>query len=149
MSASVIDKFRDEVEKRLGYKLGAPRPFEFKSLGDPLGWRQGPDKKWHLGLWVENGRIKDVPGMKLRTALRDIAKLGGLDFSLTGNQGLVIANVSAKAKPKVDAILQECGIKIEASSGLRRNSMACVALTDVCPCPCRKRALPAGTDHVA
>ncbi|MFA5950584.1 MAG: NADPH-dependent assimilatory sulfite reductase hemoprotein subunit [Hyphomicrobium sp.] len=123
-----IDKFRDEVESRLGYKLGPHRPFKFTSLGDPLGWRQGPDKKWHLGLWIENGRVKDVPGHHLRTALREIAKAGGVEFILTGNQGLVIANASAKQKAKVDSVLAEQGVAIETTSGLRRNSMACVAL---------------------
>ncbi len=39
-----LDKFRDEVESRLGYKLGEARPFKFTSMGDPIGWQQGPDK---------------------------------------------------------------------------------------------------------
>ena len=60
-----IDAFRAEVEKRCGYKLGAPRPFTFTSTGDPIGWRQtldgkAADKKWHLTLYVENGRVKDT-----------------------------------------------------------------------------------------
>ena len=60
-----LDNFRAEVEKRLGYKLGEPRPFEFTSTGDVIGWEQGADKKWHLTLFIENGRIKDVPGWTL------------------------------------------------------------------------------------
>lgn len=123
-----IDKFRAEVEARCGYKLGAPKPFKFTTLGDPIGWRQSPDKKWHLGLWIENGRVKDMPGHKLRTALREIAEAGGIEFALTGNQGLIICNVAAKAKPKVEKILEQHGIAIETTSGMRRNSMACVAL---------------------
>ena len=70
-----LDAYRDEVEKRLGYKLGEPRPYEFTSTGDVIGWAQGADKKWHLTLFVENGRIKDIPGWSLRTALREIAEL--------------------------------------------------------------------------
>ncbi len=60
-----LDAFRAEVEKRLGYTLGEPRPFEFTSTGDVIGWAQGADKKWHLTLFVENGRIKDMPGWTL------------------------------------------------------------------------------------
>jgi sulfite reductase (NADPH) hemoprotein beta-component len=123
-----IDKFRAEVESRLGFKLGAPRAFSFNSTGDVIGWRQGSDKKWHLTLFVENGRIKDVPGLTMRTALRKIAELGGVDFVLTSNQNVVIANASAKAKTKIEAILGKHGVKIATSSGLRRSSMACVAL---------------------
>ncbi len=123
-----LDKFRTEVEKRLGYKLGKPRAFAFKQTGDVIGWRQGADKKWHLTLFIENGRIKDTDAMKLKAAMRDIAEAGGIDFVLTSNQNLIIANVSAKAKSKIGQILKKHGVRIETSSGLRRNSMACVAL---------------------
>ena len=121
--------FRAEVEKRLGYKLGEPRPFEFTSTGDVIGWEQGADKKWHLTLFVENGRVKDLPGWSLRTALREIAEVHPGGFVVTANQNVIIANVPAKAKAKIEAILKEHGIAIGTDlSGLRRNSMACVAL---------------------
>jgi sulfite reductase (NADPH) hemoprotein beta-component len=128
-----IDAFRAEVEKRLGYKLGDPRPFTFTTTGDPIGWRQtldgkAADKKWHLTLYIENGRVKDTATMKLRTALRQIAEAGGVDFVVTSNQNLVIANVTAKLKPKIEALLEKYGVSIATSSGLRRNAMACVAL---------------------
>ena len=123
-----LDAFRTEVERRLGWKLGKPRPYRFDSTGDTIGWGQGADKKWHLTLFIENGRIKDSPGRDLRTALREIAEFHTGTFVLTGNQNLIIANVTAKAKPKIDAILKDHGITPFASSALRRNSMACVAL---------------------
>ncbi|MGQ0673304.1 MAG: NADPH-dependent assimilatory sulfite reductase hemoprotein subunit [Hyphomicrobium sp.] len=127
-----IEKFRAEVEQRLGYKLGKARPFKFESTGDPIGWRQSTEgkgeKKWHLTLFVENGRVKDSAGTKLKSALRKIAEMGGLDFVVTSNQNLILANVSAKAKPKIEALLAEAGVAVGVSSGLRRYSMACVAL---------------------
>jgi len=123
-----LDAFRVEVERRLGYELGKPRPYRFDSTGDTIGWQQGADKKWHLTLFIENGRVKDIPGHTLRAALREIAEFHTGAFVLTGNQNLIIANVTAKAKPKIDAVLKEHGVTPFASSGLRRNSMACVAL---------------------
>ncbi len=123
-----LDAFRAEVEKRLGYELGEPRPFEFTSTGDTIGWQQGSDKKWHLTLFIENGRIKDSPGHTLRTALREIAEINKGGFIVTANQNVIVSNVSAKAKPKIEATLNDHGITPFASSGLRRNSMACVAL---------------------
>ncbi len=123
-----LDAFRTEVERRLGYKLGKARDFHFDSTGDAIGWLQGADKKWHLTLFIENGRVKDQPGHNLRTALREVAEQHTCAFVLTSNQNLIIANVTAKAKPKINAILKEHGIIPMASSGLRRNSMACVAL---------------------
>ena len=123
-----LDAFRAEVERRLGYKLGKPRPFKFESTGDTIGWQQGADKKWHLTMFIENGRVKDTPGYALRSALREIAEAHTGTFVLTGNQNLIIANVTAKSKPKIDAILKRHRVSPFASSALRRNSMACVAL---------------------
>ena len=123
-----FDNFRAEVEKRLGYALGEPHPFEFTSTGDVIGWQQGSDKKWHLTLFIENGRIKDRPGQTLRTAIREIAEVHKGGFIVTANQNLIVSNVAAKSKAKIEAILAEHGIALATSSGLRRNSMACVAL---------------------
>jgi sulfite reductase (NADPH) hemoprotein beta-component len=124
-----LDAFRAEVEKRLGYKLGEPRPFEFTSTGDVIGWAQGSDKKWHLTLFIENGRIMDKPGWRLRTALREIAEIHAGGFLVTANQNVIVSNITAKTKPKIEALLKEHGIDIGVDlSGLRRSSMACVAL---------------------
>ncbi|HET6387913.1 NADPH-dependent assimilatory sulfite reductase hemoprotein subunit [Hyphomicrobium sp.] len=129
-----LDNFRDEVEKRLGFKLGAPRPFTFTGTGDKIGWRQTLDAKkasekmWHLTLFVENGRIKDKPGYALRSALREIAELGICSFVCTANQNVILANVNAKAKAKIEAIFAAHGVSLDVSSGLRRNAMSCVAL---------------------
>ena len=123
-----IDAFRAEVEKRTGYQLGAPRPYKFERTGDLLGWRQSPDKKWHLTAFVENGRLKDRPGCTARSAVREIAEAGICEFVVTANQNLMFVNVTAKNKPKIDAILKAHGMTVEASSGLRRNAMSCVAL---------------------
>ena len=123
-----LDTFRAEVEKRLGYKLGTPRPFKFESTGDRIGWRKGPDGNQHLTLFVENGRIADRPGHALRSALREIAGVHDGVFVCTSNQSVIIANVKSRARKKIEQILARRGVAIEVSSGLRRNSMACVAL---------------------
>ena len=123
-----LDQFRAEVERRLGYTLEAPRPFAFASTGDALGWHKSAGGKWHLGLFVENGRITDRPGHTLRTALRAIAEVHKGELICTANQNVVIANATAAGKRKIEDILAAHGIAAGTSSGLRRNSMACVAL---------------------
>jgi sulfite reductase (NADPH) hemoprotein beta-component len=124
-----IVAFRTEVEQRIGHKLGAARPFTFSSTGDPIGWQQGADKLWHLTLFIENGRIKDVPGHTMRKAFREIAETHkDCPWILTSNQNVIIASVSTTAKSDIEAILSKHGVSITASSGLRRNSMACVSL---------------------
>jgi len=142
LEAKGVDAFKAEVERRLGFTLGEARPYAFTTTGDVIGWRQSEPfpassgkaggkadaRKWHLTLFVENGRIKDRPGHALRTALREVAELGDVGFVLTGNQNLIITNVVAKARARVEAILARHGVEIPTSSGLRRNSIACVAL---------------------
>jgi sulfite reductase (NADPH) hemoprotein beta-component len=123
-----LDAYRAEVERRCGFKLGRPKPFKFTGQGDVLGWRQGDDKAWHLTLFVENGRIKDRPGFALRTALREIADAKLCAFVASANQNVMMINVSAKAKAKIEAILAKHGVSTDVSSRLRANAMACVAL---------------------
>ena len=120
--------FRAELEKRLGHQLGKPKSFAFETTADVIGWRQGADKKWHLTLFIENGRVKDRTGHALRSSVREIAETHACEFVLTSNQNLILANITAEARPRIEAILKAHGVRITASSGLRRNSMACVAL---------------------
>jgi sulfite reductase (NADPH) hemoprotein beta-component len=123
-----LDAFRAEVEARLGYQLAPLRPFRFERTGDRLGWHKGPNGRWHLGLFVENGRIADRPGHALRMALREVAEAHKGEMICTANQNVIIAGATAASKRRIDAILAAHGIRLSTTSGLRRNSMACVAL---------------------
>src|SRR6478752_6796939 len=64
-----VDWFRIEVEQRAGIKLAPARPFEFTKQGDLLGWHQQTNGNYFLGLFVENGRIRDEQGYELKTGL--------------------------------------------------------------------------------
>src|SRR6266404_4776461 len=123
-----LDAFRAEVERRAGVKFAPARPYAFTSMGDRYGWSDGDDGRAHLTLFVENGRVQDVgPGAQQLSALRRIAKLGVGDIRLTPNQNIIIANVPAELRDEVTRIAAENGL-LTPNSGLRRNSMACVAL---------------------
>ena len=65
----------------------------------------------------------------MKTALRQIAHLGICDFRLTGNQNLVLGNIARENKKKAEDILKKIKILPQRDlSGLRRNSISCVAL---------------------
>lgn len=124
-----LDWFREELAARLGKPLETARAFHFDSSGDRYGWIEGEDGLWHYTLFIENGRVADAPGRTLMTGLREIATLHQGVFSLTTNQNLIIAGVPAALRPQIDALLRQHGIENLAShTGLRRGSMACVAL---------------------
>ena len=122
-----LDAFRAEVERRAGVKLAPARPYTFTSTGDQYGWSQGDDGRGHLTLFVQNGRVQDVPGAAQQTALREIAHIHQGDFRITPNQNLIIANVPTEQQAEIERIAREAGL-LAPWSGLRRNSMACVAL---------------------
>jgi sulfite reductase (NADPH) hemoprotein beta-component len=120
--------FRGEVEKRLGYALADPVPVRFERTGDRYGWRQDDKGNWHFTLFVENGRIADLPGRPMRTGLRKIAQAHKGEFRMTPNQHVIIANVPARQRKQVEALLEEHGLTNKDRTGLRLNAMACVAL---------------------
>ncbi len=121
--------FKAEVEKRSGVTFGPARPFEFTTIEDPHGWHACADGTWFFGLHILSGRIKDVPGSPLKTALREIAEVHTGDFRLTPSQNLSISGVTADQKPVIEALLAKHGISSELpKSGLRLNALSCVAL---------------------
>ena len=123
-----LDAFRTEVERRAGITLQAPRPFAFTSTGDRYGWTEGDKGRSHLTLFIENGRIRDIPGgPQWLTGLRRIAEIHSGDFRLTANQNLIIANVTKKKRKAIETLAAEYGM-LAPTSGLRRSAMACVAL---------------------
>lgn len=123
-----IDWFKSELASYLGYPLAESRPYTLTRNGDRLGWKQGANSKWHLNLFVEGGRVADRNGFNLKTALREVAQNIGGKFILTGNQNLIIAELTSPEKKKVIDILKRNNVLPESLSGLRQNSIACVAL---------------------
>jgi sulfite reductase (NADPH) hemoprotein beta-component len=124
-----LDWFRTQVEARLGERLGAPRPWQFTHTGDRYGWVAGEDGRSHFTLFILSGRVKDEPGYRLKTALREIALAHKGDLRLTANQNLIIANVAAEDRPRIEALLARHGLATaNDASGLRLNALSCVAL---------------------
>src|SRR5882672_10606899 len=123
-----LDAFRAEVEKRAGVKLGSPKPYTFTSLGDRYGWTEAENGSSHLTLYVSNGRIHDqAGGSAMLTGLRKIADIHKGDMRLTANQNVIVANISKEERATIEALVAQYNL-IQPASGLRRNSMACVAL---------------------
>lgn len=122
--------FKAEVEKRSGVVFQDTRPYKFVHSGDPLGWSKTHEGNFNLGLFIEGGRVVDKPDFPLKTTLRMLALVHDGDFRLTGNQNLVVGNISPQKRPIVEAILEKYGIlaATHRQTALRQNSIACVAL---------------------
>jgi len=124
-----LETVKEELENRLGWKLGEAKPYQFESNGDRYGWVKGVQGQWHYTLFIQNGRVADFDDYKLKTALREIAKIHTGEFRLTTNQNVIIANVSSQKKKKINELIEQYGLTDGSQyTALRRNSMACVAL---------------------
>ncbi|WP_276500926.1 assimilatory sulfite reductase (NADPH) hemoprotein subunit [Terrimonas pollutisoli] len=129
-----VDGFREELEKRCGFKLEPTKPYEFTSRKDHYGWRQNHEGNWFYTVFVENGRVLDDEKAPLKTALLEVAKIGKANFRFTGNQNVIISDVAEKDKQAIEDILNNFGIieHTDKAGVLRKNAIACVAF-NTCP----------------
>ncbi|WP_337841654.1 assimilatory sulfite reductase (NADPH) hemoprotein subunit [Rheinheimera sp.] len=127
-----VDNFKAEVEKRVGVKFQPSRPYEFTGRGDRFGWVEGIDGKWHLTVFIENGRLLDYPGKALKTGVAEIARIHLGDFRITANQNLIIAGVAPEHKAQIEQLARDHGLINDSVTQQRKNSMACVSMP-TCP----------------
>ena len=124
-----LDWIKAEIERRAGFDLARAKPYTFTSNGDPLGWLTGEDGRLHCTLFIQNGRVINRPGRPLMDGLREVARIHNGHFRLTPNQNLTIADIAPEDRPAIEAVMKQYKLdEFETRSGLRLNSMACVAL---------------------
>ena len=117
---------RAEFEKRAGFKLEPARQFKFTTMNDLLGWHKSVDGKNFFTLFVDTGRVKE----KKKIALREIAeKFPHLEFRLTTNQNVILANANHEDKTGINAVFAKHGVPFENQTTiLHAASMACPSL---------------------
>lgn len=124
-----IDRFRSEVETRLGYALQPVAPMLPLENELHLGWQEQGDGRWFLGISVENGRIADTDFVRLKSGLRAAIETFRPNVRLTPNHDILLTNLAPEERPAVDALLAEHGIApAGALSNIQLFAMACVAL---------------------
>jgi len=124
-----VEWFRKELERRAGFQLGPPRPFRFTAQGDKLGWHRQSDGNYFLGLFVENGRVRDAGGYRLKSGLREAVKAFQPDIRLTPSQNILLAGVRPEQRAGLEEVLSQHGVSASNPfSRTRLASMACPAL---------------------
>jgi sulfite reductase (NADPH) hemoprotein beta-component len=129
-----VEKFKEEVEKLMGLKFEATKPYVFTEREDYYGWQQDFIGNWFYTVFAENGRVMDTEQVSLKSALLKIAQTGKVNFRCTVNQKAIISDVKPEDKKAINDILEEFKIieHTNNASLLRKNAMACVALP-TCP----------------
>ncbi|HOF39001.1 MAG TPA: NADPH-dependent assimilatory sulfite reductase hemoprotein subunit [Candidatus Hydrogenedentes bacterium] len=126
-----IDAFRARVFEYAGRSYPPPRGIKPSAQPDYLGWsRQRQPGLNYVGLWIENGRIRDFPGsFQFRTGLRRIVEQFNPDLRLTPHHNVILANIRDEDAAAIQALLDEYRIPTDTGiSTLRRMEMACPAL---------------------
>ncbi|KAL2177550.1 uncharacterized protein P884DRAFT_199874 [Thermothelomyces heterothallicus CBS 202.75] len=122
-----LDVFRGKVEELWGKQFQPARPFHFASNVDTFGWTKDENGMNHFTFFIENGRIEDTAEFRMKTGLREIAKVHKGEFRLTPNQHLILSNVADEDLPAIKALMAEYKLDNLQFSGLRLSSSACVA----------------------
>jgi sulfite reductase (ferredoxin) len=124
-----LDWFRDEVQNRVTFKLQLPEPLTWKPVDDHLGWHEQGDGRLYVGIYIDNGRIADVDGVRSRTGLRKIVDELRPEVRLTAQQNVILAAIDPADRPRVEELMAEHGIvPVEEIPQAIRNSMACPAI---------------------
>ncbi len=122
-------RFRDALERRLGSRLQPVVPVPPWHLDLHLGWHEQGNDRWYLGLSVENGRIQDVDGSRLKTGLREVIATFRPGVHLTPNHDVLLTDVCEADRVALEVMLRHYGIRHHHDlSNVRLYSMACPAL---------------------
>ncbi len=124
-----LERFRDELERRLGYALRPVVPVPPLQLDLHLGWHKQADDRWYLGVSVENGRIQNLDDLHLKTGLREVLTTFRSGVRLTPNHDILLTDVREEDKVAVEVMLRKYGIRPHHDlSNVHLYSMACPAL---------------------
>jgi sulfite reductase (NADPH) hemoprotein beta-component len=122
-----VDVFKAKVEDYWGQQFEPARDFHFDSNIDTFGWTKDETGMNHFTFFIENGRIEDTADFRMKTGLREIAKVHKGEFRLTPNQHLILSNVADEDMPAIKALMAEYKLDNLQFSALRLSSSACVA----------------------
>ncbi len=124
-----IERFRDEFQRRAPFLLGEPRLLPAPLFHDHLGRHRQDGERWFYGVFIQSGRIADVPGHGLKTALRAIVRQHQPGLVLTGQQNVLLTGLTEAAVGRIEGALKAHGVTpAPLLAAARRFSMACPAL---------------------
>lgn len=138
--------FREKVYEYAGRTFAPPRRIRPTDQLYYLGWhKQIQSGLNYVGVWVENGRLRDFDGgPRFKSGLRAVAERFQPDMRATPHHNMILANIPDADVAAVQAMLDEYGLPTDKNvSPLRAREMACPALP-LCPLALAEaeRALP-------
>ncbi|MCY0900980.1 MAG: NADPH-dependent assimilatory sulfite reductase hemoprotein subunit [Firmicutes bacterium] len=124
-----IDWFCKELYGRLGRVLAPAGPLSWAETSDHLGWHRVGGGQDYLGIHVQNGRVQDTAGTRLKSVLRELVSTWRPTVRMTCDQNILLSGLSETAYDQISRALAQSGIRrAEEISTTVRHAMACVAL---------------------
>jgi len=126
-----LDQFKAQVYEYAGKSFDEPRGVTPSAQPDYLGWhKQYQEGLNYVGLWIENGRIKDFDGSyQFRSGLRAIVDKYRPSVRVTPHHNIILAGIKDADVADVQALIDQYKIPTDKGvSALRRLEMACPAL---------------------
>ncbi len=112
-----------------GKELQTPHAMPALQVPDHMGWHEQGDGKWFIGVPVDGGRIGDFEYGKYRSGFYKLVEQYQPNVILTADQNIIFADIDAKDKAGIEAVLKEHHIKLrEEITEVHRYFLACVAL---------------------
>lgn len=124
-----LDGFREAYERYVNFPLHPPVVLAEPGCDDHLGTHRQGDGRYFHGVYIENGRIIDADGCRMRSALRTIMRELRPGVRLTPHQNMLLTDLTEAQVARVEALLRDHGVRLAGElSAARRYSMACPAL---------------------
>jgi sulfite reductase beta subunit-like hemoprotein len=126
-----VEAFQKLIYEYAGRTFEQPRGVKPSAQPDFLGWhKQIQDGLNYVGVWIENGRVKDFEGSyQFKSGLKRIVEEFRPSVRLTPHHNIILADIKDADVARVKELLAEYGIPTDKGiSALRRYEMACPAL---------------------
>ncbi|KAH3688625.1 hypothetical protein WICPIJ_000387 [Wickerhamomyces pijperi] len=129
-----VEVYKAKVEELWGQKFQPAVDFTIDDNVDHFGWVKDETGLNHFTCFIENGRVENTAELPQKEGFKQVSlyfKSRGEatkgNFRLTGNQHVLICNVSDEELEEVKAIMAKYKLDNTSFSGLRLSSAACVA----------------------
>ncbi len=126
-----VSAVKATLRERFGIALADGDPVPLPPVRDHLGWHPeaGGRNFLYAGVMIPNGRVRDEPTVRYRSAVRRIVEeVAGIGVRMTPNQHLILAHVPATRREWIERTLADHGVPFDGQvPAIRRLAMACPA----------------------
>jgi len=120
--------FRSEVESRTKMQFNVVKALPPWRSPQYHGFIRKSDGRFNYGLAITSGRIKDLPGYRLKTAIEQVVARLKIDVQITPDQDLLFLDLNDRQRAELLHIFKSHGINTTRPNRLYARALSCVSL---------------------